>query len=66
MPPVKTATQIDRPERFHVEVSDPAEMHEFLERVWAIAARWGFMHTGRFAIFYRQTYGHSSQTTLRG
>lgn len=28
----KTATQTDRPERFHVEVSDPAEMHEFLER----------------------------------
>jgi hypothetical protein len=66
MPPVKTATQIDRPERFHVEVSDPAEMHEFLERVRAIAARWGFMHTGRFAVFYRQTYGRSSQTTLCG
>lgn len=66
MTPAKTATQIDRPERFHVEVSDPAEMHEFLERVWAIAARWGFMHTGLFAVFYRQTYGHSPHTTLRG
>jgi hypothetical protein len=32
MTPAKIATQIDRPERFHVEVSDPAEMHEFLER----------------------------------
>ncbi len=34
MTPAKTATQIDRPERFHVEVSDPAEMHEFLERAY--------------------------------
>jgi hypothetical protein len=24
------------------------------------------MHTGRFAVFYRQTYGHSPHTTLRG
>jgi hypothetical protein len=32
MTPAKTAKQIDRRERFHVEVSDPAEMHEFLER----------------------------------
>jgi hypothetical protein len=47
-------------------VSDPAEMHEFLERVWAIAARWGFMLTGRFAVFYRQTYSRSPHTTLRG
>jgi hypothetical protein len=34
MTPAKTATQIDRPERFHVEVSDPAEMHEFRERAY--------------------------------
>jgi hypothetical protein len=34
MTPAKTATQIDRPERFHVELSDPAEMHEFLERAY--------------------------------
>jgi AraC-like DNA-binding protein len=36
------------------------------DTVTAIAARWGFMHTGRFAVLYRQTYGQSPHTTLRG
>jgi AraC-like DNA-binding protein len=31
-----------------------------------IAARWGFAHTGRFAVLYRQTYGRSPHATLRG
>lgn len=31
-----------------------------------IAARWGFTHTGRFAVYYRQAYGQSPHTTLRG
>ena len=31
-----------------------------------IAARWGFAHTGRFAVLYRQTYGQSPHSTLRG
>jgi hypothetical protein len=39
MTPAKTATQIDRPDRFHVEVSDPAEMHEFLERAYGAKVR---------------------------
>ena len=30
-----------------------------------IAARWGFAHTGRFAVLYRRTYGQSPHTTLR-
>ncbi len=30
-----------------------------------IAARWGFAHTGRFAVYYRQVYGQSPHTTLR-
>lgn len=29
-----------------------------------IARRWGFAHTGRFAVLYRQTYGQSPQATL--
>ncbi|OBF66853.1 AraC family transcriptional regulator [Mycobacterium sp. 852002-51971_SCH5477799-a] len=33
--------------------------------VTEIAQRWGFAHTGRFAVFYRQTYGQSPHTTLR-
>lgn len=34
--------------------------------VTEIAQRWGFAHTGRFAVLYRQTYGQSPHTTLRG
>lgn len=30
-----------------------------------VAARWGFAHTGRFAVYYRQVYGQSPHTTLR-
>jgi AraC-like DNA-binding protein len=33
--------------------------------VTEIAARWGFAHTGRFAVLYRQTYVQSPHTTLR-
>jgi AraC-like DNA-binding protein len=33
--------------------------------VTEIAQRWGFAHTGRFAVLYRQTYGQSPQTTLK-
>lgn len=32
--------------------------------VTEIAQRWGFAHTGRFAVLYRQTYGQSPHTTL--
>lgn len=30
-----------------------------------IASQWGFGHTGRFAVLYRQTYGLSPHVTLR-
>lgn len=33
--------------------------------VTEIALRWGFAHTGRFAVLYRQIYGQSPHTTLR-
>ena len=33
--------------------------------VAAAAARWGFAHTGRFAVLYRETYGQSPHVTLR-
>lgn len=36
------------------------------DTVTAIAARWGFIDAGRFAAVYRQTYGQSPHTTLRG
>lgn len=35
------------------------------ETVTVVAARWGFMHTGRFAVLYRQTFGESPHETLR-
>jgi AraC-like DNA-binding protein len=35
------------------------------DTVTRIAARWGFDHTGRFAMLYRQTYGLSPHQTLR-
>ena len=35
------------------------------DTVTAIAAHWGFAHTGRFAVHYRQTYGQSPHSTLR-
>lgn len=31
-----------------------------------VARRWGFGHTGRFAVLYRETYGVSPHMTLRG
>lgn len=33
--------------------------------VTATAAKWGFAHTGRFAVLYRETYGKSPHVTLR-
>lgn len=33
--------------------------------VTRVAARWGFAHTGRFAVYYRQVYGESPHRTLR-
>jgi transcriptional regulator GlxA family with amidase domain len=34
------------------------------DTVTGIAARWGFAHTGRFAVLYRQMYGQSPHHTL--
>ncbi|MGE2723523.1 helix-turn-helix transcriptional regulator [Mycolicibacterium pulveris] len=36
------------------------------DTVTEIAARWGFAHTGRFAVLYRKSYGESPHFTLRG
>ena len=38
--------------------------HRSEATVTATAARWGFGHTGRFAVLYRQTYGESPHQTL--
>ena len=47
----------------HLELSAADRRHD---TVTEIAARWGFAHTGRFAVLYRQTYGQSPHQTLRG
>jgi transcriptional regulator GlxA family with amidase domain len=36
------------------------------DTVTAIAARWRFMHSGRFAVLYRNTFGESPHATLYG
>jgi AraC-like DNA-binding protein len=46
----------------HAELLASDRRHD---TVTAISARWGFMHTSRFAVFYRQTYGRSPHVTLR-
>jgi transcriptional regulator GlxA family with amidase domain len=47
----------------HLELSAADRM---MDTVTEIAARWGFAHTGRFAVIYRQAYGQSPHATLRG
>jgi AraC-like DNA-binding protein len=44
------------------ELSDSNRMQT---TVAAIAARWGFAHMGRFAVWYRDAYGESPHVTLR-
>jgi methylphosphotriester-DNA--protein-cysteine methyltransferase len=40
--------------------------HRSTTTVSEVARRWGFGHTGRFAVQYRETYGVSPHMTLRG
>jgi AraC-like DNA-binding protein len=61
-----TPLQYIRKLRLHHAHQDLQAADRAHDTVTAIAARWGFMHTGRFAVLYRQTYGHSPHTTLRG
>ncbi|WP_422744970.1 helix-turn-helix transcriptional regulator [Mycobacterium sp. WMMD1722] len=51
-----------RLEHAHQDLKQAYVLHD---TVTAIAARWGFAHTGRFAVMYRQTYGRSPHETLR-
>ncbi len=46
----------------HQELLVADRMHT---TVTDVASRWGFAHTGRFAVLYRQTYGQSPHTTMR-
>jgi AraC-like DNA-binding protein len=61
-----TPLQYLRRMRLHHAHTDLMAADGMCATVTQIAARWGFAHTGRFAVLYRQTYGQSPHTTLRG
>lgn len=52
-----------RLQRAHLDL---AAAHRGTTTVSEVARRWGFSHTGRFAVLYRETYGVSPHVTLRG
>ncbi|OBJ56648.1 helix-turn-helix transcriptional regulator [Mycobacterium sp. 1423905.2] len=51
-----------RLEQAHRELLDSSRADCTVKR---IANRWGFAHVGRFAVYYRQTYGQSPHAALR-
>ncbi|MFL6085564.1 MAG: helix-turn-helix transcriptional regulator [Mycobacterium sp.] len=60
-----TPLQYLRRLRLHYAHSELVAADRMQETVTGIAVRWGFVHTGRFAVLYRQHYGQSPHTTLR-
>lgn len=60
-----TPTRYLRRVRLHRAHLDLLSSDRTVTTVAEIAQRWGFLHTGRFAVQYRQTYGQSPHTTLR-
>jgi AraC-like DNA-binding protein len=61
-----TPLQYLRRLRLHYAHQDLLAANGTADTVTDISARWGFAHTGRFAVLYRRTYGQSPQTTLTG
>lgn len=60
-----TPVQYLRRARLHRAHLDLLAADRSQNTVTQIAAKWGFAHTGRFAVMYRETYGQSPHTTLR-
>jgi AraC-like DNA-binding protein len=60
-----TPTEYLRRVRLHHAHHDLAAAERSEITVTEIAQHWGFAHTGRFAVLYRQTYGESPHTTLK-
>lgn len=60
-----TPTEYIRRVRLHRAHQDLVAGSRSSTTVTEIAQRWGFAHTGRFAVVYRHTYGQSPHTTLR-
>lgn len=62
----QTPTEHLRRVRLQRAHRDLAAAHRGATTVSEVARRWGFSHTGRFAVLYRQTYGVSPHVTLGG
>lgn len=60
-----TPTEYLRRVRLHHAHHDLLNCDRSRTTVTEVAQRWGFAHTGRFAVLYRQAYGQSPHTTLR-
>ncbi|ORV70161.1 AraC family transcriptional regulator [Mycobacterium gastri] len=60
-----TPTEYLRRVRLHRAHQDLLSGDRSVTTVSEIAQRWGFAHTGRFAVLYRQTYGESPHTALK-
>ncbi len=60
-----TPTEYLRRVRLHNAHQDLMASTRSAITVTEIAQRWGFLHTGRFAVLYRQIYGQSPHATLR-
>jgi AraC-like DNA-binding protein len=60
-----TPTEYVRRVRLHRAHQELLAADRVSATVTEIAQRWGFAHTGRFAVLYRQTYGQSPHTTLK-
>lgn len=61
-----TPTEYVRRIRLHRAHQDLVASSSGIATVSSIAIRWGFAHTGRFAVLYRETFGQSPHQTLRG
>jgi AraC-like DNA-binding protein len=59
-----TPTEYLRRVRLHRAHQDLLDGNRSTTTVGEIAQRWGFAHTGRFAVLYREAYGQSPHTTL--
>jgi AraC-like DNA-binding protein len=60
-----TPTEYLRRVRLHRAHQDLMNGDRSGTTVTEVAQRWGFAHTGRFAVLYRQAYGQSPHTTLK-
>jgi AraC-like DNA-binding protein len=60
-----TPTEYLRRIRLHHARRDLIARNHSETTVSEIAQRWGFAHTGRFAVLYRETYGESPHNTLK-